>query len=61
MDFRKKKINKRIPGCGGCGGLDKNGLHGPMDLNAEASGRGTISEGSGGVALLKEVCHWGGL
>lgn len=58
MDFRKKNFTKESLDMVAVGGWIRMVS---MDLNAEASGRGTISEGSGGVALLKDVCHWGGL
>lgn len=58
---KKKKLKKEALDVVAVGVLDKNGLHRPRYLNAEASGRGTISEGSGGVALLEKVCHWGRL
>ena len=41
--------------------LDENGPHKFLFVNAWSPVGGTVWEGLGGVALLKEVCHWGGL
>lgn len=41
---------------GGSGGGDLNW----NGLNAWSPVSGTVQEGSGGVALLEEVCHYGG-
>lgn len=40
-----------------CGGLNENGCH--LYLNTWSSVGGNSLEGSGGVASLEEVCHWG--
>jgi hypothetical protein len=40
-------------------GLDENGPHRPMYLNAWLPVSGTVWEGLGGMALLEEVYHFG--
>jgi hypothetical protein len=45
----------------GCGGLNKNGTHGLIYLNAWSLGSSAILERLRGLALLEEVCHWGGV
>lgn len=41
-----------------CGGLNKNGPNKLIGLNVWSPVGGIVWEGLGGVALLKEFCHW---
>ena len=41
-----------------CDGLNENGPHRLIYLNAWLRVGRTVWEGIGGVALLEEVCHW---
>ena len=42
-----------------CGGLNENGLHRLIYLNAWSAVGRTVWEGLEGVVLLEEVCAWG--
>lgn len=42
-----------------CGGLNKNGHHRLICLNACLTGSGTMQERLEGVVLLEVVCQWG--
>lgn len=44
-----------------CGALNENAPHRLMCLNTWYPVSRTVWEGLGGVALLKEMCHWGKL
>ena len=41
-----------------CGGLNENGTHRLIRLNAQSPLGRTVWEGLGGVASLKEMCYW---
>jgi hypothetical protein len=41
-----------------CGGLNENGTHRLICLNAQSPLGRTVWEGLGGVASLKEMCYW---
>lgn len=42
-----------------CDTLSENGAHGHICLSVWLLANGTLWEGLKGMALLKELCHWG--
>lgn len=44
-----------------CNGLNENGHHRILCLNIRSLNWWAILEGLGGMTLLEDVCHWGGI